>query len=227
MDEKPREIDDLCLDFGEIAPKIDKTATKAEKSRQKSAKTADADAQRSAMSLTAWLSAARWFPADAPPSDLQLCCTSGDIDFQDAIRAGLISAPADRLIIVSGFASVKSPSSLIASHAAGAFRSIRIILGHPSISPASTSIKATALAAALREAAVPFELRVVRHHAKFAVALGPRPWAIITSANLNFNPRSECYLLSSDPSLIKILADLADANLHDSPAFARSYSPLP
>lgn len=220
MREKLSEIDDLSLDFGETAPKTAKP-------RQKPRESQDLDELRSAKSLHSWLAAARWSPADAPHPSIQLCCTFGDVDFQDAIKAGLISAPADRLIIVSGFAANKSPAPLIAAHRAGAFRSLRIILGLPSISPTSNSIKAVTLAAALKAASVPFELRVVRHHAKFAVALGPRPWAIVTSANLNLNPRSECYLLSSAPSLISALADLADANLHDTPALARSFSPRP
>lgn len=220
MDEKPREIDDLDLDFGE-------TATKTAKPRQKPREIGETARNRSAMSLFSWLAVSRWFPAEAPHPSIQLCTTFGDVDFQDAIKAGLISAPADRLIIVSGFAAVKSPNFLISAYRAGAYKTLRIILGYPSLSPASTSIKAKDLAATLREAAIPFELRVVRHHAKFAVALGSRPWAIITSANLNYNPRSECYILSSNPDLIKILADLADANLHDTPSFARSYSPRP
>lgn len=220
MDEKPREIDDLDLDFGE-------TATKTAKPRQKPREIGETARNRSAMSLFSWLAVSRWFPAEAPHPSIQLCTTFGDVDFQDAIKAGLISAPADRLIIVSGFAANKSPTFFASTFAAGAYKSVRVILGYPSLSPSSNSIKARNLSKALRDAEIPFELRVVRHHAKFAVALGPRPWAIITSANFNFNPRSECYILSSNPDLIKILADLADANLHDSPAFARSYSPRP
>lgn len=220
MDGNRAKIEDLSLDFGEIAPKT-------EKSRQKPRETQDLDELRSAKSLHSWLAVSRWCPAEAPHPSIQLCTTFGDVDFQDAIKAGLISAPADRLIIVSGFAAVKSPNFLISAYRAGAYKTLRIILGYPSLSPASTSIKAKDLAATLRETTIPFELRVVRHHAKFAVALGSRPWAIITSANLNFNPRSECYILSSNPDLIKNLADLADANLHDTPDFARSYSPHP
>ena len=202
MIENCAKIDDLELDFDETAPKTAKP-------RQKPRKIADSAQIRSAISLETWLSYAAHRPADLHAGVLQLFFTSGDLDFIDALRAILISAPADVLRLATVYIGKRHLARLIDLHATGAYRRLRLILGQCSFNTPSCTVSEAE--AALTASGIPFDLTIVSHHAKFAVT---DRVLFLTSANLNTNRRTENAILTADPPTVSSFLALADANLH-------------
>lgn len=196
QDESPL-FEDFGLDLDAIAPK----------SLKKSAPALDLARIRSATSLETWLSQASNFPHRLPPTALQLFLTDGDVDFLDALRACLLAAPTVTLDLATVYIGKAHLARLIALHASGAYRSLHLILGACSINTPSCTVGEAETA--LHASGIPFALDVISHHAKFAVT--PQV-LLLTSANLNRNPRTENILLTANPATVTSFRHLARDN---------------
>lgn len=202
MSEDCAKFDDLELDFGE-------TARKTAISREKPREIADSAQIRSAMSLETWLSYAPHHPELLPSGAFQLFVSSGDLDFIDALRAILIASPADVLRLVTVYIGKRHLARLIALHATGAYRRLRLILGQCSFNTPSCTVSDAE--AALTASGIPFDLTIVSHHAKFAAT---DRVLFLTSANLNTNRRTENAILTADQPTVASFLDIADHALH-------------
>lgn len=161
---------------------------------------------KSTSSFETWLENAHNYPHLLPKDCFQLFITQGDVDFLDIIRAVLLASQTETLYLVTAYIGKAHLTRLACLHGTGAYRRLHLTLSTCSFDTTSCSVKEA------REmlAGVPHDLRIVSHQAKFAVSDNV---LILTSANINRNPRAENVVVTSNPDLVAAFRELAKNGL--------------